>query len=118
MLNRVFLLTGGVCLIAATLPAPVFAGADDVVRLYQPHDGSFETGFSFAENEEVQFVQWFIFPSENGRLLAFEACFFSYAGDVPGFEYEFQYFSGGPEGENAEPQSFRESFEAPRGGLL
>lgn len=96
-------------------PAPSTAeksGTDESVRIFQPHDGTFETGFTYAENEEVQFVQQFVFPSENGRLLAFEACFATYGGDVPGFIFEFQYYAGGVEGEDAEPGTFRESQES------
>ena len=91
-------------------PAPFAAKSDgDEVVIFQPHDGSFESGFTFAEEEEVQFVQLFVFPSENGKLVAFEACFTSYAGTVQDFEFEFQYLAAGVEGEDAEPGAIRES---------
>jgi len=90
--------------------APLATKSDgDEVVIFQPHDSTFETGFTFAVDEEVQFVQRFIFPSENGKLLAFEACFVSYAGTVQGFEFEFQYLAAGAEGEDLEPGAFRES---------
>jgi hypothetical protein len=104
---RAFYFVGGA---PQQLPEPFAAksGGDEVVVL-QPHDGTFETGFTFAEDEEVQFVQRFVFPSENGKLLAFEACFISYAGNVSQFEFEFQYFAAGTEGEDVEPGAFREA---------
>lgn len=87
--------------------------ADDNVVLFQPHDGSFESGFTFVTDEEVEFVQFFRFPSENGRLLAFEACFSSYLASVPNFQYQFRYYSASTFGEEAEPGTLRESVNSP-----
>ena len=68
-------------------PAGLSEVADgDSTLLFQPHDGSFESAYGFATDEEQEFVQFFIFPSENGRLLAFEACFLSLAATVPNFQ--------------------------------
>ena len=85
----------------------------DSTLLFQPHDGSFESGYGFATDEEMEFVQFFIFPSENGRLLAFEACFVSLAAAVPNFQYSFEYFSVSAGGEEAEPGTRRESVDSP-----
>jgi hypothetical protein len=89
------------------------ADGDNVV-LFQPHDGSFESGFTFATDEDVEFVQFFLFPSENGRLLAFEACFFSFLARVRNFQYSFRYYSASALGEEAEPGTIRDSVDSPR----
>lgn len=86
--------------------------------LYQPHDGSFEAGFSFDTDEESEFVQFWAFPSPQGILYAFEACFFSYV-PVPDFQFKFGYYSGA-EGQQNPPDDFEEDrdssvFDIPAG---
>jgi len=78
--------------------------------ILSPSDGTFESGFTFARGEVVQFAQFFPFPSENGRLLAFEACFYSYGGEIQNFQFEFQYFSAGSE--DFSPGTLRDSRES------
>lgn len=75
--------------------------------LYQPHDGSFEAGFTMETNEDVEFSQFWAFPSSEGTLLAFEACFYSYV-PVSNFEFKFEYYSASAGGEEAEPGTARE----------
>jgi hypothetical protein len=87
--------------------APLAALDGDSQVLYQPHDGSFEAGFTMSTQEDVEFVQFWRFPSTEGTLLAFEACFFSYV-PVANFEFKFVYYSAALGGEEAEPGTFRE----------
>ena len=99
--------------------APMGAPESDNVVLFQPHDGSFESGYTFATNESVEFVQFWRFPSSEGTLLAFEACFYSYV-TVADFEFEFVYYSVSTGGEQAEPGTLREDrdsriFDIPAG---
>lgn len=75
--------------------------------LYQPHDGSFEAGFAMTTQEDVEFSQFWAFPSSEGTLLAFEACFYSYV-TVADFEFKFEYYSAAVGGEEAEPGTARE----------
>lgn len=94
-------------------PAGLSGVADgDNTILFQPHDGSFESGYSFLVLEETEFVQFFEFPSENGRLLGFEACFISFLAPVPNFQYSFRYYSASGLGEEAEPGSLRDSVDS------
>lgn len=83
------------------------APEDDGSVLYTPHDGTFETAFTIATQEDVEFVQFWAFPSSEGTLLAFQACFYSVIA-VPDFEYEFVYYSASTGGEEAEPGTLRE----------
>jgi hypothetical protein len=80
--------------------------------IYQPHDGTFETGFTIATQEDVEFVQFWTFPSSEGTLLGFEACFYSLA-TVVGFQFEFVYYSASSAGEEAEPGTLREDRDSP-----
>lgn len=91
--------------------APLATTDGDSQVLYQPHDGSFEAGFAMTTQEDVEFVQFWGFPSTEGTLLAFEACFFSYV-TVPDFEFNFVYYSAALGGEEAEPGTFREDRES------
>ena len=86
--------------------APMGVPESDNVVLYQPHNGSFESGFTFATREDVEFVQFWDSPSSEGTLLAFEACFYSYV-TVADFEFDFVYYSVSTGGEEAEPGTLR-----------
>ena len=82
--------------------------------LYTPHDGTFEAAFSLATQEDVEFVQFWPFPSSEGTLLAFEACFYSLSvSTVVNFQFEFVYYSASTAGEEAEPATLRENRESP-----
>ena len=80
--------------------------------LYTPHDGTFETAFTLSTQEDAEFAQFWIFPSSEGTLVAFEACFYSFT-TVPGFQYKFVYYSASTGGEEAEPGSLREDRDSP-----
>ena len=87
--------------------------------IYTPHDGTFETGFTFPTREDVEFVQFWAFPSTEGTLTGFEACFYSFI-TVVDFEFEFVYYGVNAAGENAEPGSLKEDrdsriFDIPAG---
>lgn len=91
---------------------PLIGPESDGAVLYTPHDGTFETAFTLSTQEDVEFVQFWIFPSSEGTLVAFEACFYSFT-TVPGFQYKFVYYSASTGGEEAEPGSLREDRDSP-----
>ena len=99
---RAYYFAGGV---PSVLPDELLAPE---TTIFGGGDGSYESGFNYAYPGEMVFVQFFQFPSENGRLLAFEACFFSFAGEVNNFEFNFKIFAA-PGGENQEPGTEIES---------
>jgi hypothetical protein len=96
---------------------PLRAPEADGQVLYQPHDGTFETAFTIATQEDVEFVQFWVFPSTEGTLLAFEACFYSLT-TVADFEFEFVYYSTSTGGEEAEPGTLREDRSSPAFDIL
>jgi hypothetical protein len=96
---RAYYFVGGVPSVPSVLPDEPLAPE---TTIFGGGDGSYESGFNYADGSEMVFVQFFQFPSENGRLLAFEACFFSFVGEVDDFQYNFKLFAA-PGGENQEP---------------
>jgi len=44
-------------------PALLASPESDGEVIYTPHDGSFETGFTIPTQEDVEFVQFWAFPS-------------------------------------------------------
>jgi hypothetical protein len=102
---------------------PDFRGADrpDGEVIFMPHDGSFETGFSIPTQEDVEFVQFWAFPSSEGTLTGFEACFYSFTAVVD-FEFQFMYYGVNAGGEDAEPGGLKEDrdsqiFDIPAGEI-